>query len=256
MPGVREDLLHTCKPHKKKTPHTACRRTHTCESKHCGQAGKRCPDARTAGGKFERRKVWNRTTEAEFVIFDDFNLFSRGASVRYVWVLVNAELSLMIHACIKDTLELFFLFFLILINADCEESWAVEDRYIHSTVRFKDECGSWISFHAAVQTHVVVFCFKSVTSGGKKTQREREKPEVSWIHFFIRDFILMFQGPVCKKIDVWVTFPNPSTYLETGFLAKPIGRINVSQVRLSETTDKLKTGCWSWILHVATCCYV
>lgn len=79
----------------------------------------------------------------------------------------------MIHACIKDTLELFFLFFLILINADCEESWAVEDRYIHSTVRFKDECGSWISFHAAVQTHVV-FCFKSVTSGGKKTQRERE----------------------------------------------------------------------------------
>lgn len=112
VPGVREDLLHTCKPHKKKTPHTACRRTHTCESKHCGQAGKRCPDARTAWGKFERRKVWNRTTEAEFVIFDDFNLFSRGASVRYVWVLVNAKLSLMIHACIKDTLELgFFLFF-------------------------------------------------------------------------------------------------------------------------------------------------
>lgn len=36
VPGVREDLLHTCKPHK--TPHTACRRTHTCESKHL-QAG-------------------------------------------------------------------------------------------------------------------------------------------------------------------------------------------------------------------------
>lgn len=49
--------------------------TYTCENVHWRQAGKRCPDARTAGGKFERRKVGNGKTEAEFVIFDDFNLF-------------------------------------------------------------------------------------------------------------------------------------------------------------------------------------
>lgn len=89
--------------------------------------------------------------------------------------------------------------------------------------------------------HTLLFFVSRASPLEEKKLREREKPEVSWIHFFIRDFILMFQGPVCKKIDV--AFPNPSTYLETGFLAKPIARINVSQVRLSETTDKLKTGC-------------
>lgn len=82
-PGVRcrgfMRICYTHANHTKKNPHTACRCTHThtytCENVHWRQAGKRCPDARTAGGKFERRKVGNGKTEAEFVIFDDFNLF-------------------------------------------------------------------------------------------------------------------------------------------------------------------------------------
>ena len=66
--------MRICYTHANHTkPHTQPADVHThVRANTCRQAGKRCPDARTAGGKFERRKVGNRTTEAEFVIFDDF----------------------------------------------------------------------------------------------------------------------------------------------------------------------------------------